>query len=482
METLQFNIAGLELIEEVSNSQFAKVRIKTFADGDNAHGMPVQTQALKNAEKSIINKPVTYVYDILQDDASTHSKTKEIPCGFVSPENANISYELTDDGRLMFCVDALIWKYYSGRMFEIFKRDGIKSVSVVITLIEKETNEDGKVEISSFCYNAITVLGDKFNPAVPDAQAELIEFSKAKEEFENQMFAVKNQDLQQVDHDIDNNLIESKNKEKEVINTMEFDKVEFAKVVGMTAEQMRNMLYSACREKKYTYENDTYGYTKYYLRDYSAEYVFAYDNQYDTIVALSYSMEDGKPNIDFESPKSCMMTYVVDEGEPQTMGFAEVVKDVVERKDEVFAVEKETLTKELDETKVKFSEVEVEKENVSKELEELKVSFATIDEENKALKEFKSNVEETEKQNKIEFAINTVAEDLSQDQIQEWKNKVSEFENVEAFANAIQSFAYGLTKKNGKKKKSDEEVSRIAVPNSASFDKPKTIWDELKGN
>jgi hypothetical protein len=461
METLIFNVSDIELIEEVSNSQFAKVKIKAFADGDNAHGMPILTKALKNAESSIINKPVTYIYDARNDDATGHGTGKEIPCGFVSPEFAEMSYELTDDGRLMFVVNALVWKYYSGRMFEIFKRDGVKSVSVVITLIEKEVNsETMKEEITSFCYNAITVLGDAHTPAVKDAQLELLEFSKAKEELEeclSQGFSI--------NHDIDE---EPKILEKEENNNMEFDKIEFAKVVGMTAEQMNGVMYNAT--KSYKVKDGDYEYSKYYMRDYSAEYVFAYDYEKDYSVALPYTMEEGKPNIDFESPKACRMAYVIEDGEFENVGFAEIIKENVEPKIDSIKKEKEDI-------EVKFSELETKKVEVEKELEDLKVTFSEIEKDNESLKEFKSNVEETERQNQIEYAINGVSDDLTPEQIQEWKGKVEEFANVEAFANAIQSFAYSLTKKS--KKKKDIPFERIAIPTEKKEDKSGSVWSRL---
>jgi hypothetical protein len=463
MDILKFNISDLELIEEVSNSQFAKVRIKAFASGDNAHNMPVDISALKNAEKSIINKPVTYIYDPKNDDASNHGNA-EIPCGFVNAETSNIHYEIDDDGRMMFCVDALIWKNYSGRMFEIFKRDGVKSVSVVITVIDTKKLDDNKTAITSFCYNAITVLGDEVNPAIKDAELELLEFSKAKDEFENKLFSK------------DSNL-DIEKQEKEGQEIMEFNKEEFAKVVDMTALELMEKMQLACGDKKYTVDGEEYEYTQYYIQDYNAEYIFALDMQYGKMMALPYTLENGEIMVDYEKAMGASMKYVVEDGEVEAsvFEFQEIIQEKLQRQEEKFSAEKEELKKEIE----KFSQLVEEKEVMEKEYNEYKQSFSELQEENEKLKEFKFNIEEAEKQSKIEFAINLVAEDLTQDQIDEWKNKVQEFENVESFTNAIQSFAYSQTKR--KKKGQSNDIVRIALPKSdEDREISKSLWDRLK--
>ena len=461
----------MELLEEVSNSHFAKVRIKAFASGENAHNKPVSVDALKKAEQSIINKPVTYIYDKINDDASGHG-TEEIPCGFVNAETANISYDIDEDGRVFCCVEALIWKHYSGRMFEIFKRDGAKSVSVVITVLEYNRLEDGRDEISSYVYNAITVLGDIYTPAIEDAESTLIEFAKAKQEFEN------NKKLSKEDND---NMSD---------NVEKFDKEEFAKVVSLTASQVEDQIRTACYAEKYQEENEDYSFSKFYMRDYSSEFVFAYNCQDDVLNAIPYSFKDGNLSIDFSAAKKCSEAYVIeDDVEPSNLGFAEVVKNTIDEVSKVKLNELETAKIDFaaDIAKVELAKegfsatVTEQKEEISKlkeELEGLKVSFAELEGENVELKEFKSNVEATERSNKIEFAISEVSEDLTQAQADEWRAKADEYESVESFENAIKSFAYSVAKKKPRKRQ-DQVRASLPVAGDTNTEASKTLWGKL---
>jgi hypothetical protein len=71
-----------------------------------------------------------------------------------------------------------------------------------------------------------------------------------------------------------------------------------------------------------------------------------------------------------------------------------------------------------------------------------------------------------------------VAEDLSQEQIDEWKNKVSEFTSVDEFANALKAFAYENAKN---KNKGNNGTLRMSLPNDPiDDDSKKSLWDRLK--
>jgi hypothetical protein len=83
--------------------------------------------------------------------------------------------------------------------------------------------------------------------------------------------------------------------------------------------------------------------------------------------------------------------------------------------------------------------------------------------ENTNLKEFKENVEKQVKQSKIEFSINSVSDDLTQEHIDEWRKKSESFSNADEFDNAIKAFAYSVAKS---KLGSNEtnEFARIHIP------------------
>jgi len=184
VDKLKFTVNDIKLVDNLDSSKFALLNIECFASGDNAHDITVTEEVLKKAEKTIFYIPVVWFYDVIFDDAGGHDK-KEVPCGFV-PKASKISYEILDDGRTMFIVEALVWKKYSGKLMSIFKReDGKKNVSVEISINDYSEKEDDGIEILDYSYDAITVLGEVYTPAILGANAKVMQFAKfAKDEKE----------------------------------------------------------------------------------------------------------------------------------------------------------------------------------------------------------------------------------------------------------------------------------------------------------
>lgn len=183
MEKMTFTVEKMSFIEDRNNTQLAVFKLFAFASGDNAHGLPVSVNTLKKTAYTIYNKPVVWKYSWFTDDAAGHEED-EVPCGFVVKENNPIKFTKLKDGRIMLVVNALIWKKYSGKLIEIFQRsESEKSISVEIEVFETKKRADGKTELIDFIYSAITILGEKLTPAIPSAKAQVIQFSKEKEDY-----------------------------------------------------------------------------------------------------------------------------------------------------------------------------------------------------------------------------------------------------------------------------------------------------------
>lgn len=593
---LTFSVDRIEILEQISNSQFARARVWAFASGENKHEMVVSEEALIRAESTIYDKPLVWLYNKTIDDATGHSNL-EVPAGFVPKHSANISYERVDDGRLFFVVDVLIWKHYCGRLLEIFKKaDGKKSVSVEIVLVETKELENGKTEIVDFVYRAITVIGDMYSPAIPLANAQIIQFSQDKIEVEKMLeFSVREDELGkspaiEIDNSKDsaiksgswsnpgaaflNKLLKAKNHtslvkeayakidgdpsgnlsindvgyphheikdgklvlsvpgvnaaykrarqqgesgsimshiqehrktlelDKEV-DHVSFNKEEFAKSFSMTANELWSLLDNACREEKYKEEGSNYQYSRYSMWDHDDNYIYAFDRKEDKTVAIPYSISNGKAILDFKNIKPAKQKWVISDEADNMLNFVKgILSDDFlrlesEYQEKIFALENKknelvakfsaleaevnTLKAEKEEVIMKVSALENEKaEFVEKitTLENEKVEFTekinTLEAENSELKTFKSNVEEQERKAKIDFAINSVADDLTQEQIDEWRNKADEYENIEAFTNAIKAFAYSVSKG---KKEDNEFVIASMVKNNQNNNTKKGLWD-----
>lgn len=253
---------------------------------------------------------------------------------------------------------------------------------------------------------------------------------------------------------------------------MKFNKEEFAQTFGITANEMWNILQSACNDVKY--KNGDMECSKYWMRDYDEDYIYAMDEESNKTVAIPYSIEDGVAKLNLEGVKRAKMTYVIiDDDADEKDDLMDFVNKKIAEKEQEFATEKEQLNSEITTYKEKIAELE----EISEKFSTLEKDFEVLKEEKAKLLEFKTNVEEQERKSKIEFAINSVADDLTQEQIDEWREKAKEFSNPDDFSNAIKAFAYSVTKS-----KQKDDVGSIRVPINIDIvddNKNKSLWNRL---
>lgn len=184
---LSFSINNFELMDQMNDSLFRKVRIRAFASGDNAHTLPVSEDVLRRGAKTIYDKPIVWKYDKYFDDATTHEKD-EVPCGFVKESEDNPIIFEEDMGKTFIVINALIWVKYCGHLLRIFERDDMrKDVSIEIATIEKDHEEGEKPEITDFVVAGITILGEYVEPACKGCRADLLQFSIDKAEYLNSL-------------------------------------------------------------------------------------------------------------------------------------------------------------------------------------------------------------------------------------------------------------------------------------------------------
>ena len=184
MNTMKFSISSAELIEQTNSKLFGKMRIRAFASGENAHTLPVDKEVIKRCAYSIYDKPIVWKYNKYLNDAMSH-EIDEVPVGFIKETEENpIVFEQSEDGRIFITVDALIWTKYCGKLIEVFENSGnCKDVSVEIVVVPEEVKLCDKPLIKDFCVAGITILGEMVNPAVKGCNATLLEFSKDKKDY-----------------------------------------------------------------------------------------------------------------------------------------------------------------------------------------------------------------------------------------------------------------------------------------------------------
>lgn len=409
----KFSIDKLELFEDVDNTQFSKARIWAFASGDNRHNLPVSVSALKKAEKSIFDKPILWFYDYKTDDAGGHDRF-QVPAGFVPRDRANVTYEPTEDGRLFFCFDALIWKLYSGKLLDIFNRtDGQKDVSVEIKVSEFSDLGDGVKGIEDFEYAGVTILGESVNPAVAEAKMQITQFAEAKQQYECSL--------------------ETDDAIKEVNDT------EFSASGGL--------------EKIESNEEE-------------GEVMANLDKNQESIDEMSEVVVNAE---DVEAKEMAETSESV-----ESVNAAEVEIEIEDEKTEDEQTEDEEMA-----CKEKMEEDIDEK--MSEAIETVKAEFsdkiATLEAELVVLRQYKADVEKQEMQTKIDYAVGSVSNELTVEEIQEWREKACTFESVSAFENALKSFAYDKVKANIGN--TDENIRIEVTKKQFEDNKPKGIWERL---
>jgi hypothetical protein len=244
--------------------------------------------------------------------------------------------------------------------------------------------------------------------------------------------------------------------------------------ITMSDSEKKSQMVEYCSNMKYSFEDQEL--CKYSYVSCDDTYMYCMDMESEKLMAVPYSIEkceeEMKLTCDFSSAKYAKINCEVD----KEQNFSIDVLNFMSKKKEIEEggldmSDTKNFEVELDELKEKMNTLENENS-------ELKGKVETFESENKDLKTFKENVETDARNAKIEFAINEVSDILTQEQIDEWKGKVAEYENVEMFSNAIQAFAFSITKGI---KPNKEDVVRMSCWQGDSNNENKTnksIWED----
>lgn len=471
---LTFEVDEIKLIQEISDSQLAVAEIKVCHTGMNKHKLPISFDTLKKATSTLINKFLVAGWSGI--DFKGHEGKNQMIIGFFPKEN-NFRYVEENDKTYLVC-NAIISKQYASWAYNVFKKDNYRECSMEITVLATEEKDDGNEWITAFIFNGVTVLGEFYHAACDGSDVEIIKFST-----EDMISDCEKVYGDYLSFSTNQNTNFTQKEDKIVV----FNKEEFVKTFSMTANEMYEMMGKSCEEIKYK-EGD-YEYSKYYMRDFDNKYIFAYNRQEGKLCAIPYEMKDSKVSCDFENVKNARLTYIVTDESENLIGFAEVImeKKMSEFAKDKFDMEKnmkdmkEKMDADMDDMTKKMSTLETDNIKMSEKVsdcENEKTEFSTklssLEAENIELKTFKSNIEEQEKKTKIDFAINSVVEDLTQEQVDDWRDKVAEFESIELFSNAIKAFAYSVSKG----KKVDDGIVTASIPFENKKNKNKKgLWD-----
>lgn len=407
-------------IEKVNEEQIMRGKTKCFADGLNANNYFFTLSGMKKAAPTIRGKPFLVHFNLFHSDGLGDHDSNEIAVGYV-PDNAEITYEKTDDGRTFLCTDVAIWKYYSKELPEILKNaeDNKKEVSVELLVIDSEEQEDYTV-IKEFVFCGITILSQDISPAIKNAEMQILKFSnKAKSVFD------KLEDFLKFSK-------EEKMAEKEKIENSEKPEETLENAVKVTDVSVR------VNANESTYNDD--GSCIHINESHSASTTVV-EQVPDVPI---HSEEETVDNSCEENENSCEKS----ENEPEKIENSA-----------------------NDDIQQKFS-------SLQNEYTILKNSYDDLMQKYSVLEEFKKNKDNEVKLQAIECALNDVSDTLSGDEISEWREKAKTFSNVDDFKNSLKAFAYDVQKSKGVEASQSlrNSISQIYIENTNSD----SLWGSLE--
>lgn len=136
----------------------------------NSHELDISYDVLKEHAKSILG--TFLVAKIDYGDATTHEQD-EVPWGYF-PITQEIEF-VEDNDILKAYAYAVVSKRYGQQLNDIFEFDNLRNASVEMTV---ETIGDDEHKVVSFDIWGLTVLGKMVKGSCPDADIEMVRFSK----------------------------------------------------------------------------------------------------------------------------------------------------------------------------------------------------------------------------------------------------------------------------------------------------------------
>lgn len=468
LRKINFEINNLLNLGDSEDPKFCNVELSLFSSGDNAHHLYVSEDTLKNCANSAYNIPIVWKYDSWSDDIGGHSPT-EVPCGFIFENNNPMRFNVLNDGRVMLVLLGKIWKRYSGKLMSILKRDGgEKAVSVEMDI--DDFDEENK-EIKNFSFNAVTLLGSS-PPAIPDAKALVLSFSKDKDEY-YKTFESSDKKTYKIDLSKESAYMEDiawKNEGRKLYGKM---------LSAQNAEALVNACYliveegwrdSPSTKLKYPvckWRGDTLCLARSGLEAANSRMQAqgvkgtAFDKLKKYYKRLSLSGESF--STDFQEKEESKLEDKVMMQEPEEEKKFEVEKPAPESEPEK---EEENTEEKEEDFACKFAEAE-------KQLAEYAAKFAAQEEELNNLRKYKSEKEESEKNYAIEQTMSEVAEYLPKDEAEKFRAEAAEvkFSEVESFKNKIKArsldFATKIT---------NAATNRMAIVQETTEKKDKWGW------
>ena len=457
---ISFGVKGFDVIDDYSDDQFAIAEIYVCHDGNNLHNMPIDLSVIKKAARTLKNKFLVAGFD--GGDFEGHEPDEQI-VGFF-PEGSEMKY-VEKDGKTYLVAQAIISKVYAKWAYDVFveDEDNERAVSMEITVLGSEIDDDGLEHITKFVFNGVTLLGETHMPACEGSNASIIKFSKENalkvysKRLRNSEKIKKNfvKDMKLAEISRKEESEEMENKEQEIVETVEEEVVVETPVEEIKEAEEVEVATKAEETEEFTKEasdEDTY------MEEDESEKKDEADEDKE-------SDEDDKEDEsedDKEEDMECNKTFESLTVEQKYEVFRSAVKEsldgcgYLESYDDeylyvydycdgntvryAYTLDGTTCTIDVDsKTRVMrggYVEFEVYEENNNK--------LETLEKENCELKEKLMAYETAEKEKSVEAILSEVVDVIPADRIAELREKAAEFslDNLSVFENEVKAIAF----------------------------------------
>lgn len=177
MDKKDLKYLSINEIDEVSDEisdEFFYAKICVLSTRPNSHKILITDEILRRDGKTILGKWV--VANPNNREFMSHD-TNEFIVGII-PMDSNIEYVVDDEGYTLMYVDAILSKIYSNQIYDMFKKENRRNVSVEMITDDLDKDEYGNIPIKSLKICGVTILGKFINGSCPDANMSVVKFSE----------------------------------------------------------------------------------------------------------------------------------------------------------------------------------------------------------------------------------------------------------------------------------------------------------------
>ena len=184
LDNIRFSIKEYDVLSDAKDIMVLKGYLG-YQDILSSHGTMFTNKALIEAQKTLYNKPLIGVWDITLNDFRGHAESiydlKNTCIIGLVPETNDL--EIVEYKGKMFqkCLIA-VWKnYINPDIVEKIRNKQSIDLSIEIHINDYIRRDDGYIQINSFVYDAICLLGDGIRPAMPGSHIDVVKFSEHKD-------------------------------------------------------------------------------------------------------------------------------------------------------------------------------------------------------------------------------------------------------------------------------------------------------------